>query len=502
MFKVVLVDDQPIITQGLKALIDWEDYGFEINYIAQDGLEALNYLKTNPVDLLITDIIMPNMTGLELIKEVKIILPQLKCVILSGYQEFDYIKQGLMLGIENYLVKPVDEEELLKTIQTIGEKLSALRDTNLVTESSTMKDNTLWRLLNGEIEKSEWSERLSLYDIELVHPFYNVSILTYENMVDKEISNHIRGYIEQNYPAICLYSPDKELIILFYEDDKQSLLKWNRKLEEAMISNNFSNGAFYVAMGMPVESADELEESYLNAKEKNLLQVYVNENTLIYETVNFDKQNLLKVQQNFKEKMIKQLANLTNHIPTLINDFYYILTKNGREFLSPSIAKNYTIELIAYIHHSLQPDEFTNHAIAIEKIVYASSVEEMKGILDDYCNDLILSIQNQSKQRSPIVQNVLDYIHTHYHQELSLKTLGQRFHINAIYLGQLFQKEVGIVFSEYINRYRLERAKELLKTTNYRAGEIGRQVGYSDTTYFYKQFKKSVGVTPTEWRNI
>lgn len=112
MYKVLLVDDEPLITIGLQALLDWEDDGFEIVSRAESGEEALTYLKEHPVDLLITDILMGEMSGLDLIEEAKKIQPKVKCIILTGYQEFKYIKHGLLLGIENYLVKPVDEEEL------------------------------------------------------------------------------------------------------------------------------------------------------------------------------------------------------------------------------------------------------------------------------------------------------------------------------------------------------------------------------------------------------
>ncbi|MEY8742758.1 helix-turn-helix transcriptional regulator, partial [Bacillales bacterium AN1005] len=167
-----------------------------------------------------------------------------------------------------------------------------------------------------------------------------------------------------------------------------------------------------------------------------------------------------------------------------------------------ALAKKYTFDLISYIHHSLQTEELCLYSAVVERIVYSSDIRQMKDILMEYCYELIFTIHDHVHLRSPIVANLLTFIHTHFDQGLSLKTLGQQFHVNAIYLGQLFQKEVGVVFSEYINRYRLEKAKELLKTTHYRAGDIGKKVGYSDTTYFYKQFKKMVGTTPSEWRKI
>ncbi|KRG11720.1 hypothetical protein ACA29_15065 [Lederbergia galactosidilytica] len=116
---------------------------------------------------------MPKRTGLSLFEEAKKIRPQIKCIVLSGYEEFDYVKKGMILGIENYLVKPVDEDELLKTVQTVSEKLAAAREATEDVAFHTLKDNTLWRLLNGEINKNEWEQRLSLYGMSSLRPFYN-----------------------------------------------------------------------------------------------------------------------------------------------------------------------------------------------------------------------------------------------------------------------------------------------------------------------------------------
>lgn len=132
------------------------------------------------------------------------------------------------------------------------------------------------------------------------------------------------------------------------------------------------------------------------------------------------------------------------------------------------------------------------YTAVVERMVYCSDIGQMKAILTEYCYELILTIHNHVHLRSPIVQNVLQYIHAHYDQGLSLKTLGQQFHVNAIYLGQLFQKEVGVVFSEYLNRYRLEKAKELLKTTHYRAGDIGKKSAILILLIFISNSRKSL----------
>lgn len=499
MYKVLLVDDEHLITIGLQALLDWEDYGFEIVSTAESGEEALAYLKENPIDILITDILMGEMSGLELIKEVQKVQPKVKSIVLTGYQEFGFIKQGLLLGIENYLVKPVDEEELLKTIQNIGLKLNAVIGGDQ--EPSTLMDNTIWRFLNGEIDKNDCLERLSLYNIQFNQPFYNVSILSFENYHKAEISKEIRRGIEEQFSAVCLYSPNQELLIIFEATREEELFQLNQGLVHYLNGEQSQAGLFYLSMGKPVKTVDDLEESFAVGREYSLLQIYSEPNVLISERLTIDKQEELKKQQEFKENIVKVLLKADEEALQMV-DLYYQETTRKSRFISPQAVKKYTFDLVSYIHYSLQPDDLSYYTAAVEKIIYSKDVHQMEAILKEYCRELIFSIHDQVNMRSPIVQNVLDFIHAHYDQGVSLKTLGQQFHVNAIYLGQLFQKEVGVVFSEYLNRYRLEKAKELLKTTRYRAGEIGKMVGYSDTTYFYKQFRKTVGATPSEWRKI
>ncbi|MEH7097823.1 response regulator transcription factor [Neobacillus vireti] len=501
MFKVLLADDEPIITKGLAAILDWEDYGFEVVHTAESGEEALSYIKKYPIDILITDILMGEMSGLDLIQEVNSIRPETKSMVLTGYQEFDFIKRGLLLGIENYLVKPVDEEELLKTLQVLGQKLKAEAAGSKTQETATLLDNTLWSYLNGEMDRHNCLERLALYQIKFNQTMYAVSILTIEHYHNPEVVNGVRHHIEEQYSALCFYSPNQEIVIFFGGASEEELERQHQSLVDDLRNEQRRTGLFYLAMGKPVCTMDEFEESFMVAREHSSLQLYSEPNVLLTDKLAVDRQEDLKRQQEFKENIVKQLMNEEEESLKLIDLFFKGLTEKST-IISPHVAKKYTFDLISYIHYSLQPDDLSLYTAVVERIVYCSDIGQMRTILTEYCYELILTIHNHVHLRSPIVQNVLQYIHAHYDQGLSLKTLGQQFHVNAIYLGQLFQKEVGVVFSEYLNRYRLEKAKELLKTTHYRAGDIGKKVGYSDTTYFYKQFKKIIGTTPSEWRKI
>ncbi|SDN08145.1 two component transcriptional regulator, AraC family [Fictibacillus solisalsi] len=501
MYKVLLVDDEPLITMGLQALLDWEDYGFEVVSTAESGEEAIDFLKENPIDLLITDILMGEMTGLTLIEEVKKIHPKIMSIVLTGYQEFEFIKQGLLLGIENYLVKPVDEKELITTVQNAAKKLNAMTDGTQTQAPSTLKDNTLWRFLNGEIDKNDCLERLCFYNIKFDQPLFNVSILNFENFQNTQIGKDIVEYIEGHYPAVCFNSPNQELLVIFGGKTKNDLFEYNQTLADYLNGGESNAGLFYISMGKPVAAVDQFEESFMAARELSLFQLYSRPNVLIFERFVVDKQEELKKQYERKENIVKKLLKGDKDSLEVINLFFEDLMKHSK-YIAPQVARRYTFDFITYIHYSLQPDDLSYYTAYVERMAYSHDINQLKEILKEYCRELLLSIHQQANKRSPIVQNVLDYIHAHYNQGISLKTLGQQFHVNVIYLGQLFQKELGVVFSEYLNRYRLEKAKELLKTTHYRAGEIGKKVGYSDTTYFYKQFKKTVGTTPNEWRKI
>jgi two-component system response regulator YesN len=167
------------------------------------------------------------------------------------------------------------------------------------------------------------------------------------------------------------------------------------------------------------------------------------------------------------------------------------------------LAKSFSIELMSTIRSSLDlPNDLMKLAKETSSVLQADTITELQNVVIAFLKNLMEQIKNRNDQMSPIIHSVLQYIQTSYHEELSLKTLSQKFHVNTIYLGQLFQKEVGSVFSDYINQLRIEKAKIMLKESHLKSGEIGKKVGYSDSTYFYKQFKKSMGVTPTEWRAL
>jgi len=179
MYKMLIADDEPFIVEGLKHILNWEEYGIELTCTASNGIEALDIMKKEGAELLITDIKMPKMNGLELIQKVKELNPNTHFIILSGYDEFEYLKESIKLGIENYILKPINFEELEETILNIINKLDHknLQDSYLNKDISIIKNNILYRWVTGSISEAELIERSSLLDIPLNFSKYVVCIL-------------------------------------------------------------------------------------------------------------------------------------------------------------------------------------------------------------------------------------------------------------------------------------------------------------------------------------
>ena len=179
MYNVMLVDDEIYMLNGLKHIINWEAYGFEIVGTASNGLKALELSKTLDIDIILTDVKMPKMNGLELIHALKEAKPHIKFIILSGYNDFDYVKEALQLGIENYLLKPINEEELLQTLINIVKKIEVAHTAYIkaLEDSSILKNNILNRWITHTISMSELCERAQLLDLDLTASHYIISVM-------------------------------------------------------------------------------------------------------------------------------------------------------------------------------------------------------------------------------------------------------------------------------------------------------------------------------------
>ncbi|NBI29796.1 response regulator transcription factor [Chengkuizengella marina] len=503
MYRVFLVDDEPFIVEGMKSIIHWEDYGLQVIGVAYDGKQALQALENLECDLLITDIMMPNMNGLDLIKVIKQRNQDMKFIVATGYQEFQYVKKGISLGIENYLLKPIDEGELISTLRNAIEKLDKAKHDD--EDSYILRDNSIWRWLNQDISNQEFIDRLELYGMA---PFINplvVAILQveFDQTTQKGSFSELRRWIESCFSCICVLSPEQEFILI-WSGIEVSHVQQHVKHLQAELRKHKKLVQFFIALGSEANSIEEIFSSFYRVKELRTYRFVLPENThVITETLtqNYLQTSNLMIDYNFQD-LVNHVLNgdldgAMQWVDQAFQRFVEVISVD-----IPKLSKGFAVKLLSIVLNAIESQIDLNvFSEMVTRIMHTNTIEELKQVMNQFIIETFDNIERHNQQMSPIIKSVLQYVHEHLHKELSLKTLSQRFHVNTNYLGQLFQKEVGTVFSDHINHLRIEKAKKLLKLPQYKVGEIGKMVGYSDPTYFYKQFKKSIGLTPTEWRS-
>ncbi|HEY2493665.1 MAG TPA: response regulator transcription factor [Paenibacillus sp.] len=505
MYKVFIVDDEPFIIEGLYDIVDWAQLGLEIVGQAENGLDALNALKVVPADILITDISMPMMNGLDLIRSVRSFQPELKVIVLSGYNEFSYLKEGLTLGIENYLLKPINLEEFKATLNMIVEKLNISKEKHTFNEHSIMilRDNVMYRWMRNLINPQEFQERADILGIVVNKPFVSVSLLRPEHSYN-EVFESISNQLKSNARVIPFRDMDGDIVLLYNFDDPEQGENEVQDTNDKLLNGLSAYQPLYLSIGSVEDVQAGASQSYINAKKaQEYVMIFPEEKILRYDDLkdreaNADRSLLMNWNDYVKLIMAKNKEELLARIE---EDFGSLQQIEG---ISPGLLQDVAMEwMIRFkmqleeIQHAEASDLYNNH---FDKIRMTSSIEELVDIMKEVASITVDSLARDVK--SPVVQQVLNYIDESYNADLSLKTLGDLYNIHPVYLGHLFNKEVNESFTEYINRYRIEKAKEMLRLTQMKVHEIARSVGYWETGYFYKQFKRYVGISPKEYKGL
>lgn len=514
MKRVFFVDDEPLIAQGLNSITDWGQFGIEVAGSANDGELALEQLlKLGSVDLLITDIMMPNMNGLELIRRVKGIHPRTKFIVLSGYEEFHYVKTGITLGIENYILKPINIEELESTIKHIcgdweREQVNRFRQEE---EWAVLRSNVLQRWVNSEIEIQEFKQRAQLLGIPLNYKYYKtvvirvisedkpISQLYRMNGLASECEMAAQELLGSNYGVICFPNTNEDIVILYTFMEEEHLSHIGRSIQ-AMAEQ------IYSLVGLPVWSSEgDVSHGLAGIQASFKLAQNKFQQCLISggQSVEYDREGGVEIElspapvcdhETFSRILIEgDIEAVQRFIDSLLSG-----TLHSERFLRQSFV-NVAIELM------MMAKELEKHPDYSEMLGPLLRINTMIGVRQHVLSVVLRSIERRQERKqeySPHVSFVMEQIRGHHREELSLKTLSQRLELHPNYLGQLFQQEVGSSFSDYLNQYRIEKATQLLLHTEQKTAEIAALVGYIDTSYFFRQFKKYAGVSPTELRNM
>ena len=510
MYTVLLVDDEEMILKGLQKLIHWEDYGLEITGVAQNGHAALALLKESPRDILISDIRMPEMGGIELLREVRALGLSTKTIIISGHDDFSYVQHTLRLGIENYLLKPVNEEELSATLLTITEKLDNAARAKQIHQFGveTLMDNVLYRWLNGDMTFAELGDRARLLGINLGLNWYLPILLQPDRQAEPDITQRWRRAVgrlfEPEARAYSALTPENALIVLLAGERPLSREVIRTHLLDAIDSAAPSDADWAaVLLGSAVSHAEDAPLGYQTIDKIQTLHMVLPENSqpVLPEEVDAQSSPEADFSPLSRLRGLLDRGNLNEATEALTNLFDQLTPV---ALASPPQARKLLVEAISLLFQTDEPAYWRAHPPALP---LASGDMPFAALTDLHAAiqsaaAAYIAHQQIRRQSHPVVQKVLQYVAEHYAEDISLKTLSAQMHFNAAYLGQLFKQYTGRLFPDYLCDLRIEKAKLLLLETTHKNYDIASMVGFRNPNYFANVFRKLTGVYPTVYRKL
>lgn len=540
MLKIFLAEDEVIVRETIKRMIPWEDLGFELVGEAADGEMALPLLLRQKPDLLITDIKMPFMDGLTLAKVAKKEIPGLKVVILSGYDDFNYAKQAINIGVEDYLLKPITKNALIERLTEIRsryehEKTQKEYYEKFHREMQAYEKNSsrdfFEALVSGSMDMMEIYRRSEKLGLDIVAEAYNVLIFTMN--CEEDFSGQREGYSEWEAESLELleeFFSENTSAMLFrcnifsygvlIKGQKETIEENTRSCVseiQRILDRKEQKRQWFVAAGEPVERLSQIQKSYYSASRAFSQRYLYDENILYYdEMASMEKKNvteddstyLQKVDVNALNPVILQkfLSNgLLEETENFVKDYFYAI---GQEPLESLVFRNYvTLNVRFSVMSFLKEigcDTRTLEQEDTEDVLSESSKSLENAIA--YAEKIIsqaiaLRDQNSGNKNRSILKTAVDFIDSHYMEEdMSLNKAANAANVSANHFSSLFSQNMGQTFIEYLTNLRMNKAKEYLRCTSMRSSEIAGEIGYKDAHYFSYLFKKTQGMTPSDYR--
>lgn len=516
---MLIADDEPEVLEGLKILIDWNQLGFEVTDTSINGRDALNKLKNGNFRLVITDMRMPGMNGLELISTIRLEYPFIKVIILSGYGEFSYAQQAIKLGVSDYLLKPVDVQELKTALSAIKEEF-AQSESNLrsvMHYNDIARDRFLYDFSEGNIVESKAFKKSAQFGIGLEYAEFCVALLKIDNLIGISngniedanlykfaVRNMAEDLIQASSAGYVFEDIDGMIGVLFY-----GTATHQKSVENSLnrvICNSFKhlNLKVAAAVGAIVAKIEDIRLSKQQAKQtldsmylaKNrglLFYSDLNVNEVQVSQLNWDYSTLLTALRDMNVEKIDEEIDAT--IKSLQNKQ---LTKE----IIQALSYNFFFAICSFIREN-NGDSAAVFGRADTDILTEgiSNLDNLKGWMRAICKRALSYISELNGVRTEKTIDILKkYIEENYQKDLNLKSLSSTLYMNPAYLGRLIKNTYGESFTDYLNKKRISEIKRLIFFEGYKAYDAIAKAGYKNTEYFYRQFKKFENVSFADYR--
>lgn len=533
--KVFLVEDEYIVREGIKNNIDWEKNGYDFCGEASDGELAFPMISEKRPDIVITDIRMPFMDGIELSRMIKEEYPEIKIIILSGHEEFEYAKAAIQIGVEEYLLKPINGDELLQVVNRVAQKIKEENESRETLQEGEEDENfeyakrqLLSSLIDDNASLSDAMEQGKKIHLNLMAQCYNIMMLKLQRKNKEQgFSQRILELYktmedtlkEQDGQSIMFDRAPEGKVILFMgsgeEEIRRNMDVFARQFRE--ILPEYEDVTYFGSVGVPVMRLRELGESYEAASHGFSYRFLTEPNQIVDNHTVFDQARNEKkfscsigsvdIQNLDKQKIESFLkGGEMDEIHFFVEEY---MKNTGDAGKNSMIFRQYIVmDMFFAASHFLT--QITDGREQLGEPF--ESPEQMQKIVSDleatvvYIKELFTKVMQvrdaqTTEHNSDVVENAKKYISENYHdEELTLNTVAHEVNVSPNHLSAMFSQKTGQTFVKYLTDVRMHRAKELLKCTSKRSNEICEEVGYRDPHYFSHLFKKNVGCSPIQYR--
>ncbi len=535
MLKVFLVEDEIIMREGIKNNIQWEAEGFIFAGEASDGELAFPMIQKCKPDILITDIKMPFMDGLELSRLVKQELPETKIIILSGYDEFQYAKEAISIGITEYLVKPVSGIQLLEAVKKVEQIILEDQEKRRFMESLEKqkeeneyleKQKFFLKLVSGKESVSVLLKEGRELGMDLAASKYNIMLFqiysegeTGGYSEEKNMAARIMETLVSDMPEIVMVDRGLDgwaFVLKETEEKKLEIIEEElmTRLPEQLLKIT-SKIEYFGGLGRAVGRLGELNQCFEKANQafayryfKEMNQIVRSsdqmEQAVIDEGLKLSSLNVNMLDQRIVENFLK--TGLKSEIKPFIEEYLHSLGECNVQslLLRQYITMNLYLAVVSMLEKlGYESKELVEQCGDFETIADVfSTVEKSKAYLQQIFETAIDLREQAAKQKyNNLLKDATDYIKQHYDEEsISLNVVAASVNVSPNHFSTIFSQEMGLTFIEYLTQVRMEKAKELLRSTSMKTAEVAFAVGYKDPHYFSYTFKKTQKCTPKEFR--
>ncbi len=536
MLKIFLVEDEIVVREGISKNIDWQGNGFEFVGEAGDGELGYPMIKKLQPDILITDIKMPFMDGLELSRLVKNEMPWVKIIILTGYNEFTYAKEAIDIGISGYILKPFSPQILLDTVLQVKKTILEEREQKNIIEQhkkERMDFEQLERciffdeLVSKRQSVSDIIERGKKLDTELTANFYNILLFRIFEKQSKDDKTYCADIVNAVDKLLAFLLSVKNVLVFNRNAEGYALILKGDTLEEVEQSSAmcikelqeiikaYDSLSYFVGVGDTVTRISELPKCFESAGRAFAFRYIIDENQVVfadqaaaslYQPVDtgLTNVNVSKLDKNVIEKFLR--SGTLQDAELFMSDY---LDSISFVKIESYLFRQYVIidihfAILAFIEElGYSKGDFMDSVGNIEKnLLLITSAEQTKEYLKIMlCRAIEIRDEVSNKKYTGILDQAKEYIALNYSDcELSLNTVAAKVNISPSHFSTIFHQELGQTFIAYLTELRMQKAKELLRCSSMKSSEIAHAVGYKDSHYFSHLFKKTQDCTPMDFR--